>query len=153
MPGNYRIVDKYEQTINFVLKTNGMDKIARILVVDDDPDIGTMIKMMLEYKGYAVTVAERADHALEILRDNDFDLVIMDMLLSGVNGTDVCAVLKQNNLFSPIPVMMISAHPNAKEACIRAGADDFISKPFDMQDMLAKISHLIKKRKDPEPIQ
>jgi DNA-binding response OmpR family regulator len=118
---------------------------SRILVIDDDPDIGTMIKMMLEYKGYTVTVSDRADHAEEFLRNNTIDLVIMDMLLSGVNGTDVCAGLKESSITSHIPVVMISAHPNAREVCLQAGADDFISKPFDMQDMLSKIHYLINK--------
>jgi DNA-binding response OmpR family regulator len=123
-----------------------MEKAAsRILVIDDDPDIGTMIKMMLEYKGYTVTVSDRADHAGEFLRNNTIDLVIMDMLLSGVNGTDVCTGLKENKITSHIPVVMISAHPNAREVCLQAGADDFISKPFDMQDMLSKIHNLINK--------
>src|SRR6266498_1054079 len=120
-----------------------MIKHARILVLDDDPDIGTMIKMMLEYKGYAVTVSDRAEQAEEVLRNNNIDLIIMDMLLSGVNGTDICAELKQNNSTSHIPVMMISAHPNAKEICLLAGADEFIAKPFDMQDILSKIKKLV----------
>jgi DNA-binding response OmpR family regulator len=64
----------------------------------------------------------------------------MDMLLSGDNGTDVCKSIKQS---SPIPIMMISAHPNAKEICLAAGADEFIAKPFDMQDMLSRINHLM----------
>jgi CheY-like chemotaxis protein len=67
----------------------------------------------------------------------------MDMLLSGVNGTDVCARLKQDPKTKVIPVMMISAHPNAKEACLQAGADDFVAKPFDMQDILSRIGKLI----------
>lgn len=116
---------------------------SRILVIDDDADIGTMIKMMLEYKGYVVTVSNRAEQAQEILRNNTVDLVIMDMLLSGTNGIDICEHLKQNKTTSHIPVMMISAHPNAKEICMKAGADDFISKPFDMQDMLSKINYLV----------
>jgi DNA-binding response OmpR family regulator len=120
-----------------------MNKITRILVLDDDPDIGTMIKMMLEYKGYSVTVSDRAEQAEEVLRNNNIDLIIMDMLLSGVNGTDICTELKQNNSTSHIPVMMISAHPNAKEICLQAGADEFISKPFDMQDILSKINKLV----------
>jgi DNA-binding response OmpR family regulator len=120
-----------------------MNKAASILVLDDDPDIGTMIKMMLEYKGYSVTVSERAEQAEEVLRNNNIDLIIMDMLLSGTNGTDICTELKQNNSTSHIPIMMISAHPNAKEICLQAGADEFISKPFDMQDILSKISTLI----------
>jgi DNA-binding response OmpR family regulator len=120
-----------------------MKKNTRILVLDDDPDIGTMIKMMLEYKGYSVTVSDRAEHAEEVLRSDHIDLIIMDMLLSGVNGTDLCVELKQNHSTSHIPIMMISAHPNAKEICLEAGADEFISKPFDMQDILLKINKLV----------
>jgi DNA-binding response OmpR family regulator len=120
-----------------------MNKKNTILVLDDDPDIGTMIKMMLEYKGYSVTLSDRAEQVEEILDNNNIDLIIMDMLLSGTNGTDLCAQLKQNTATSGIPVMMISAHPNAKEICLTAGADEFISKPFDMQDILSKIDKLV----------
>ena len=122
-----------------------MKKQEKILVLDDDTDIGTMIKMMLEYKGYTVTVSERAEQAAEVLQNNGVDLIIMDMLLSGVNGTDLCVELKKNSSTSHIPVIMISAHPNAKEICLEAGADEFISKPFDMQDILSKIDRLINK--------
>ncbi|HYC40386.1 MAG TPA: response regulator transcription factor [Chitinophagaceae bacterium] len=112
----------------------------RILVVDDDPDIGTMIKMMLEYRGYNVTVTDRGEQAERLLEDQYFDLMIMDMLLSGINGIDVCARIKKNEATSAIPIMMISAHPNAREICLEAGADEFISKPFDMEDMFSKIN-------------
>ena len=122
-----------------------MNKIARILVLDDDPDIGTMIKMMLEYKGYMVTVSDRADMAQQALNKGGVDLIIMDMLLSGVNGTDLCVDLKKNPSTYRIPVIMISAHPNAKEICLEAGADEFISKPFDMNDILSKIDGLLHK--------
>src|ERR1700687_5505256 len=101
-----------------------MSKKTKILVLDDDPDIGTMMRIMLEYKGYTVTVSDRADHAAETLRNNNIDLIIMDMLLSGVNGTDLCRNLKKNGTTSQIPVIMISAHPNAKQICMDAGADD-----------------------------
>src|ERR1700754_3194195 len=117
----------------------------QILVVDDDPDIGTMIKMMLEYKGYNVTVVDRAEQIPPALQNNKVELVIMDMLLSGVNGTDVCREFKKNPATSSIPVLMISAHPNAKDICLKAGADEFVSKPFDMQDILLKIKRLIAK--------
>ena len=122
-----------------------MMKKTKILVLDDDPDIGTMIKMMLEYKGYTVTVSDRADQAAEVLMSDGFDLIIMDMLLSGVNGTDLCSEFKKTGNLAHIPVMMISAHPNAKDICLQAGADEFISKPFDMHDILLKIDRLISK--------
>jgi|SRR5436190_1495473 len=118
-----------------------------ILVLDDDPDIGIMIKMMLEYKGYSVIVTDRAEKAEEVLSSEHIDLLIMDMLLSGVNGTDMCTALKQYPATSSLPVIMISAHPNAKQICLDAGADEFIAKPFDIIDMLSKISRLVANKK------
>lgn len=124
-----------------------MNNVAKhILVVDDDADIRIMIKMMLEYHGYAVTIVERAEHAEKMLRTRDFDLVIMDMLLSGLNGTDICSSLKQDKSATPTPIIMISAHPNAKAMCLNAGADDFVAKPFDMRELLSVIEHFISVR-------
>lgn len=116
------------------------DRLTTILVVDDDPDISMMLRLMLEYKGYHVKTADRQEEIYRVLDNQHVDLIIMDMLLSGVNGTDICQTLKQNKDYGRVPLMMISAHPNAKEICQEAGADDFISKPFDMQDILNKIA-------------
>lgn len=121
-----------------------MDKASkRILVVDDDPDIGIMLKMMLEYNGYSATVIERAEEAEDLLRKGQFDLALMDMLLSGMNGVDICLRMKQDKSVKPIPIVMISAHPNARSMCLDAGADDFVAKPFDMQDMLSVIERYV----------
>ena len=114
-----------------------------ILVIDDDPDIALMLKMMLEYRGYQVKIAPHADQAESILEKEDIQVIIMDMLLSGVNGTDICQQFKLNKTISHIPVIMISAHPNAKEICMEAGADDFISKPFDMNDIVSRINSIV----------
>jgi DNA-binding response OmpR family regulator len=119
----------------------------KILVVDDDPDISMMLKLMLEYKGYSITILEKADETLKILIENNFSMAIIDMLLSGISGTDVCADIRQNNQTASLPVLMISAHPNAKEICLQAGANDFIAKPFDMNDILFRISNLLNKQK------
>ena len=110
-----------------------------ILVVDDDTDIATMIRIMLEYKGFAVTIAPKPAEARQFAASGDFSLIIMDMLLSGVNGTDICRELKADPVTNGIPVIMISAHPNAREICINAGADDFLAKPFDIYDLLNRI--------------
>ena len=121
-----------------------MDKAAKhILVVDDDADIRIMIKIMLEYHGYSVAVVERAENAEKMLKTGDFDLVIMDMLLSGMNGTDICRNFKQDKSVKPVPVIMISAHPNAKAMCMNAGADDFVAKPFDMQNLISVIESFV----------
>ena len=116
----------------------------RILVIDDDPDIGAMLKMMLEFKGYRALVIERGEKIKILINKDPVDLIILDMLLSGVNGTDICSNLKKDSTTSNIPVIMISAHPNARELCEAAGADSFIAKPFDMHDMLSRITELLK---------
>jgi DNA-binding response OmpR family regulator len=116
---------------------------TKILVIDDDPDICTMIKMVLDYHGYTATDADTEEKANSILSSADIHLIIMDMLLSGVDGSDICRRLKQDAKTASIPVLMFSAHPNAKKICIAAGADDFISKPFEMNELLEKInSHI-----------
>lgn len=120
-----------------------MGTFAKILVIDDDPDIGIMVKMMLEYKGYTVTVLESPEHVKKLLRSGSIDVVIMDMFLSGFNGIDVCTSIKKDAAIAHIPLIMMSAHPDAKKICIAAGADDFVSKPFDLSDLLLKINHFM----------
>lgn len=124
-------------------KMSKMKKLAKILVIDDDTDIGNMFRMILEYKGYSVIVLENTEQATSIMRKDGIDVVIMDMLLSGTNGTDICAEFKKDVSISHIPLVMMSAHPDAKNICMQAGADDFISKPFDMDDLLSKINLLV----------
>lgn len=124
-----------------------MKEKSLILVLDDDPDICIMIKMVLDYYGYDAMDAENEENARKIISSNHVDLLIMDMLLSGVDGTDICRQLKQDKKTSSMPILMFSAHPTAKETCLAAGADDFISKPFEMNDMMDKISFFLERKK------
>jgi DNA-binding response OmpR family regulator len=105
-----------------------------------------MLKLMLEYKGYSVTVLSKVEETVKTLEGNNYSMAIIDMLLSGVSGIDICSRIRNNQSTAQCPVLMISAHPNAKEICLQAGADDFISKPFDMNDILSRISHLVNKQ-------
>ncbi|HEX6171027.1 MAG TPA: response regulator, partial [Chitinophagaceae bacterium] len=77
------------------------------------------------------------------LKEGNFNLLIIDMLLSGTDGKEICKAIKQHSETKDIPVIMISAHPSAKEICLSAGADDFISKPFDMHEFVSKVNKLI----------
>ncbi len=124
-----------------------MKEETKILVLDDDPDICTMIKMVLDYHGYEAIDSDTEEKANDILASGPVDLIIMDMLLSGADGSEICRRLKQDEKTAAIPIMMFSAHPNARKICLAAGADDFISKPFEMNELLEKIrSHIEKKR-------
>jgi Response regulator containing CheY-like receiver, AAA-type ATPase, and DNA-binding domains len=114
-----------------------------ILIIDDDLDIGRMLKLILEHKGFNVIFHENAEQVKEIMQQKEIDVLILDMLLSGVNGTEVCARLKKDPLIKNTPVIMMSAHPDARKTCMNAGADEFMSKPFDMQEMFVKINRSI----------
>ena len=115
----------------------------KILIIDDDADIGMMMKMMLQFKGYDADLFTNADNIEEHVFTHHYDLIFIDMLLSGRNGTDICAALKNNPIVGAIPVIMMSAHPDAKHICLAAGANDFIAKPFEVKDALAKVAGLL----------
>lgn len=120
-----------------------MEKKTKILVVDDDSGIGEMLKTLLEFYGYEVIVTEKPDEAEKLIENHEIDLVILDMLISGVNGTDVCARLRANEPTADIPVLMMSALHDAGKKCKKAGANDFIAKPFEMDDLQEKINSIL----------
>jgi DNA-binding response OmpR family regulator len=114
----------------------------KILVVDDDPDILDALRFMLEDSGYEVKTTEKGEYA-ENLHDTNGglpDVIILDVLLSGKDGRLICQKLKSQEETKRIPIIMISAHPNAKQSVSAVGADDFMAKPFDMDELLAKIA-------------
>ncbi|MDO8965041.1 PleD family two-component system response regulator [Algoriphagus sp.] len=116
-----------------------MDK---VLVVDDDQEIGFMLKLILEHRGFSVTVLERAENLEEIILRDNFDLIVLDMLIAGTKGTDVCTVLKSHPKIKSIPILMITAFPDSEKICLEAGADEFLSKPFEIKDLISKINLL-----------
>ncbi len=120
-----------------------MGKNAKILVVDDDSGIGEMLQTLLEFYDFEVAVTERPDDTEKLIQEKNIDLVMLDMLISGVNGTDVCARLRQNKETANIPVLMMSALHDAGSKCREAGANDFISKPFEMDELIARINKIL----------
>ncbi|GCF06575.1 response regulator [Dictyobacter arantiisoli] len=111
-----------------------------ILVVDDDEGIVEVIQIVLEGEGYVVRTANNRDN-LQNLTDDLPDLILLDVLLSGDDGRDICKSLKSNATTKDIPVIMLSAHADADKVAAAGGADDFLEKPFDVDaliDIVAK---------------
>ncbi len=111
----------------------------KILIVDDDRVIGEMLKMLLGFSGFEVFFSERPDETEENIRKHEIDLVILDLLISGVNGTDVCVSLRNNETTAQTPILMMSAICDAGNICRDAGANDFIAKPFERNDLLIRV--------------
>lgn len=111
-----------------------------IIVVDDDLDILEAISLMLEDAGYTVTTNSKGD-LIELLDVNDLPaMIILDMLLSGSDGRDIARQLKAQEYTKHIPVIMLSAHPKAEQEAQLSGVDDFLSKPFEMDELLEKVA-------------
>jgi CheY-like chemotaxis protein len=110
----------------------------RILIADDNEDILDMMETILEAEGYGVTTIIRAEEVLAIKEDLP-DLILLDIWMSGVDGRDICSHLKNQPLTKHIPIILVSANRDIEEISINAGADDFICKPFDLDEFLQKV--------------
>lgn len=118
----------------------------KIWVIDDDEGILEGFKAILESEGYAVTTSIDADQLKTTPKKDLPDLIILDVLLSGQDGRDICVDLKKMKDTREIPIIMSSAQPGIEKTLKKIGAQDFLSKPFDMEDLLSKIKALINKR-------
>jgi len=119
----------------------------RILLVEDDHNLGLMISELLEMNGYDVKLLRMGGKTVNNLLEDEFDLVLMDKLLSGIDGTDICAEIRKTDTISNTPILMMSALAGAKKNCIEAGATSFIAKPFEIKDLLAKVNDTINEGK------
>jgi len=115
-----------------------MDKVKKVLVADDDPAILDVMRMMLEFEGYEVTTTPNGATILQM--DSGLpDLLLLDIWMSGTDGRELCRRLKLNEKTKNIPIVLVSASKDVEHSAREAGADDFIAKPFEMNELLQKI--------------
>lgn len=119
--------------------------IKKILIADDDPAICDSVKMMLELEGYEVdtTVNGATIYKMEKIFP---DVLLLDIWMSGQDGRDICKYLKKEPHTKHIPIIMISASKDIRKSAQEAGADDFIAKPFEQEDLLNLISKYTKNK-------
>ncbi len=115
-----------------------MNRKKKVLVADDDPAILDVMRMMLEFEGYDVLTTLNGAHILEMSIELP-DLLLLDIWMSGTDGRDICKKIKQNEKTSKIPVVLVSASKDIERSAFEAGANDFIAKPFEMNELLQKI--------------
>jgi two-component system, OmpR family, KDP operon response regulator KdpE len=115
-----------------------MTRGARILVVDDEPQILRSLRTALTAAGYDIQTAATGEEALRQLQGRLPDLVILDLMLPGISGLEVCRWLRER---SPVPVLVLSARGEERDkvAALDLGADDYLTKPFGVEELLARI--------------
>lgn len=115
-----------------------------ILVVDDDPQVRILVARLLRASGCRVTVARDGDEMKQVLASNAIDLIVLDVMLPGASGFDLCRELRQNSL---IPIIMLTARGEESDriAGLDSGADDYLAKPFSPRDLVARINAVMRR--------
>jgi CheY-like chemotaxis protein len=119
----------------------------KVLVIDDDPDVRTVMNVLMKKQGYDVETASTKDEAFDKIQEFQPSLILLDVLLSGADGRDICYQIKSNPLTSHIQVIMFSAHPGAADNIQSYGADHFITKPINTSSLLQKLESWVKEMK------
>lgn len=120
----------------------------RILVVEDEHKIANSIKKGLEQESYAVDVAFTGDDGYGLATTEEYDLIILDILLPGMDGIQIAAKLREQNIHIPILMLTAKGQTTDKVAGLDSGADDYLTKPFAFEELLARIRALTRRPKD-----
>ena len=127
----------------------------KILVVDDEKDIVDLISFNLQKEGYEVLIAHNGEEALELLKHTRPDLITLDLMLPGMQGLEVCREIRKNPELALIPIIMITAKSSEIDRIIglEMGADDYLSKPFSIRELTARISVLFRRMKAQQTVE
>jgi two-component system alkaline phosphatase synthesis response regulator PhoP len=117
----------------------------RILVVDDEPNIAFALETDLRQEGYAVTVAANGEQASRLAAGGGFDLVLLDVMLPGKDGFDVCRDLRRTGVRTPILMLTARAQEAEKVMGLELGADDYLTKPFSPRELRARVKALLRR--------
>jgi two-component system, OmpR family, response regulator MprA len=123
---------------------------THILIVDDESRVTSALRRVLAYEGYIVSTAADGESALAIARTRPPDLVILDIMLTGINGLEVCRRLRAAG--DEVAVLMLTARDTVADRVtgLETGADDYVVKPFALEELLARIKALLRRRHSPE---
>jgi len=116
-------------------------------MIDDEQDILLPLKYRLESSGYDIRTATTGVEGLEKARKESPDLIVLDLMLPGLDGYQICGMLKHDRLYMKIPILILTARAQPKdiELGMKVGADAYVTKPFDLQELLLKIESLLTK--------
>jgi two-component system KDP operon response regulator KdpE len=119
----------------------GAKEKRRVLIVDDQPKVLKFIEIDLKLRGFEVIGATSGNEALELVKTLKPDIILLDMIMPGIDGFEV---LKELRAFADLPVIAFSASPENQDEALQCGANDFVHKPFNPDDMARRIRVLLK---------
>lgn len=118
---------------------------SKILIIEDEVEIMSFLKLELTHEGYEVDTAYDGRTGLEKIENGDYDLVLLDIMLPGLNGIEVC---RRARRFTGVPIIMLTARDqiNDKVTGLDTGADDYLTKPFSIEELMARMRNLLKRK-------
>ncbi len=119
----------------------------RVLIVDDDITVGRGLSLTLKAGGAVADLADTGEEALELLRHYEYDIVILDLMLTDMDGSDVLRRMRAARNHTPVLVLTGLSRPQAKVKALSAGADDVMTKPFDRAELLARMQAVVRRSK------
>lgn len=124
----------------------------RILIVDDEKDIVDLISYNLEKEGFQTSKAYDGESALQTIKEQKPDLIILDLMLPKMNGLDVCRAVRRNPGTSGLPIIMLTAKSDEvdKVTGLEVGADDYVTKPFSVKELIARVRSVLRRLKEKE---
>lgn len=120
----------------------------RVLVVEDEHKIAASIKKGLEQERFAVDIAYTGNDGLDLATTEDYDLVILDRLLPQIDGIEICKKLRRENIHTPVLMLTAKGQTEDKIAGLDSGADDYVTKPFSFEELLARVRALVRRPKN-----
>ena len=120
----------------------------KILVIDDEPDLRELVRVNLDQAGYGVETASSGREALQALRRSTPDLVVLDLMLPDISGTELCRKIRSDPALADIPVIMLTAKAAEVDRVVgfELGADDYVTKPFSPRELVLRISAVLRRR-------
>lgn len=121
-----------------------------ILAVDDEEHILELIKFNLEKNGFQVITSDNGEDALELLVNNSVDLVVLDLMLPGIDGLEVCKEIRRMEGYNKLPIIMLTAKGEETDRILglELGADDYMSKPFSVRELIARVKAVLRRSED-----
>lgn len=125
--------------------TVNTDDVRHVLVVEDEPQMRSMLTDNLAFEGYCVTAVASGEEALQAVAARHYALLLVDVMLPGISGFDVCRQLRARGLHMPIVVLTARTHEQDRIRGLDLGADDYVSKPFSVRELLARVRALVRR--------
>lgn len=118
----------------------------RVLIVEDDKEVAAALKQTLETQSYSVDVAADGEEAIKQAETIAYDLVLLDFVLPNMDGTAVCSKLRESGFTAPILMLTVKQETDDKVAALDTGVDDYLTKPFSTEELLARIRALLRRQ-------